>query len=113
MDSLFLLVVLFVLCIVVSVLGAILLFFIRNRRLQNGIFFALACWAFFISYLNAVSIPMAYMGQQMLAWVFGFLSAAAMLLRYAGKKESRYAISNILVTISIVSSALGVFLFIQ
>ena len=113
MNSLFVLVVLFVACIVVSIFGAILLFFIRNKKVQNGIFFALSCWAFFISYLNAISIPMIYMGQQMLAWVFGFLSAAALLFRYAGKKESRYTASNILVTVSIVSSALGVFLFMQ
>ncbi len=113
MDSLFILIVLFVACIVVSILGAILLFFIQNKRIQNGIFFALSCWAFFISYLKAISIPMAYMGQQMLAWIFGFFAAAALLLRYAGKKESRYMVSNILVTVSIVSSALGVFLFMQ
>ena len=113
MDSLFTLVVLFVLCIVVSILGAILLFFIRNRKIQNAVFFALSCWSFFISYVNAISIPMVYMGQQMLAWIFGFLSAAALLLRYAGKKESRFVISNILVTVSIVSSALGVLLFVQ
>ena len=113
MNSLFVLVVLFVACIVVSIFGAILLFFIRNKKVQNGIFFVLSCWAFFISYLNAISIPMAYMGQQMLAWIFGFLAAAALLLRYAGKKESRYIASNILVTISIVSSALGLFLFMQ
>ena len=113
MDSLFILVVLFVICIVVSIFGAILLFFIRNRKIQNGIFFALSCWAFFISYVNAISIPMVYMGQQMLAWSFGFFAAFALLIRYAGKKENRYTVSNILVTVSIVSSALGVFLFMQ
>ncbi len=113
MDSLLVLVVLFVACIVISLLGAVLLFFIRNRKVQNTIFFALSCWAFFISYLNATSIPMVYIGQQMLAWIFGFFSAAALLLRYAGKKESRYIASNILVTISIVSSAMGLFLFME
>ena len=85
MDSLFILVILFVTCIVVSILGAVLLFFIRNRRIENGIFFALSCWALFISYLNAICIPKAYMGQQMLAWIFGFFAAVGLLLRYAGK----------------------------
>ena len=56
---------------------------------------------------------MLYLGQQMLAWIFGFLAAFALLIRYAGKTDRRYAVSNILVTISIVSSALGVFLFVQ
>lgn len=113
MDSLFILVLLFVICIVVSILGAILLFFIRNRKIQNAIFFALSCWAFFISYVNAISIPMLYMGQQMLAWIFGFFAAFALLIRYAGKAEKRYTISNILAMVSIVSSALGAFLFMQ
>lgn len=113
MDLLFVLVLLFVACMVVSILGSILLFFVRNRKIQNAIFFALACWAFYISYVNAISIPMVYMGQQMLAWIFGFVSAFSLLIRYAGKTEKRYIISNILVTISIVSSALGVFLFMQ
>lgn len=113
MDSLFVLVLLFVVCIVVSVLGTILLFFVPNRKIQNSIFFALTCWAFFISYVNAISIPMVYMGQQMLAWILGLLSAFALLIRYAGKAERRYTVSNVLVTASIVSSALGVFLFRQ
>lgn len=113
MDAMFVLVLLFVVCMVVSILGAILLFFIRNRKIQNAIFFVLCCWAFFVSYVNAVSIPMLYLGQQMLAWIFGFLAAFALLIRYAGKNDRRYAVSNILVTISIVSSALGVFLFVQ
>lgn len=113
MNLLFFLVGLFVACIIVSILGAILLFFVHNQKVQNKIFFALACWAFFISYLNAISIPVLYMGQQMLAWIFGFLAAIALLMRYAGKTEKRYTASNILVTISLVSSALGVFLFMQ
>ncbi len=113
MDLLFVLVLLFVVCIVVSILGSILLFFVWNRKIQNAIFFALACWAFFISYVNAISIPMIYIGQQMLSWIFGFMSAVALLIRYAGKTGKRYIVSNILVTVSIVSSALGVFLFMQ
>lgn len=113
MDLLFVLVILFVVCIIVSMVGAILLFFIQNRKIQNTIFFALACWAFFNSYVNAVSIPMIYMGQQMLAWIFGFVSAISLLIRYAGKSEERYTVSNILLTTSIVSSALGVFLFMR
>ncbi len=113
MDSLFILVLLFVVCIVVSILGAILLFFVPNRKIQNAIFFTLACWAFFISYVNAISIPMVYMGQQMLAWILGFLSAFALLIRYAGKTKKRFTVSNVLVTVSIISSALGVFLFMR
>ena len=113
MDLLFILVVLFAICIVVSILGTILLFFIQNRKIQNVIFFVLACWAFFISYVNAVSIPMLHMGSQLLAWAFGFLSAFALLIRYAGKTEKRYIVSNVVVTISVISSALGVFLFMQ
>lgn len=68
---------------------------------------------FFISYINAISIPMVYMGQQILAWIFGFVSAFSLLTRYAKKMEKRYIISNILVTISIASSALGIFLFMR
>ena len=113
MDLLFVLVLLFIVGMVVSILGTILLFSVRNRKLQNTIFFVLSCWAFFISYVNAISIPVVYMGQQMLAWIFGFLSAAALLIRYAGKTEKRYLVSNLLVTISVVSSGLGVFLFMQ
>lgn len=113
MDLLFISVFLFIACIVISILGSILLFFVQNRKIQNVIFFALACWAFFISYINAISISIVHMGQQMLAWILGFVSAFSLLIRYAGKTEKRYTVSNILVMISIVSSALGVFLFIQ
>ena len=113
MDLLFVFVLLFVVCIVVSILGAILLFFVRNRKIQNIIFFVLACWSLILSYANAASIPVLYMGQQLLAWMFGFLSVAALLIRYAGKTEKRWLISNVLVTVSIVSSGVGVFLFMQ
>lgn len=113
MDLLFILVVLFIACIVVSILGTILLFFVQHQKIQNKIFFALACWAFFISYLNAISIPILYMGQQMIAWIFGFLAAIALLIRYAGKQEKRYMTSNILLSASVAASSLGVFLFMQ
>ncbi len=113
MTLLFHLILLFVACVVVSILGAILLFFVHNQKMQNAIFVVLGGWAFVISYVNAISIPMVYVGQQMLAWIFGFLAAVALLIRYAGKTHKRYLVSNVLVTISLVSSALGMFLFMQ
>ena len=111
MDPLIFLVILFIICIVVSIIGVFLLFFIQTRKIQNVVFFILACWALYMSYKNASAIPMNYIGEQMIAWSFGFLAAIALLMRYAGRTENRYIISNVMVTISVVSSVLGIFLF--
>ncbi len=110
MDLLFFSVLLFIVCIVASIIGVFFLFCIQTRKIQDVVFFILACWALYISYRNASSIPMNHMGQQMLGWAFGFLAAIALLLRYAGKTEARYRISNVMVALSIVSSVLTLFL---
>ncbi len=110
MDLLIFSIILFIICTVASLIGVFLLFLIQTRKIQNVVFFILACWALYISYMNASTIPISHIGQQMLGWAFGFLAAIALLLRYAGKTEARYRISNVMVALSIVSSVLTLFL---
>ena len=110
MDLLIFSVILFIVCIAASIIGVFLLFLMQNKRMQNVVFFVLACWALYISYLNASTLPIDHIGQQLLGWLFGFVAAVALLLRYAGKTEARYPISNVMVALSTVFSVLCLFL---
>ena len=109
MNALGALLIMFVVMVVVSFLGILFLFLSNNRKLQNGVFFFLACWGMLLSWMNATSGPSNYISRQLLAWAIGFIAVIAMLIRYAGHSENRFKYSNILVSLSIVSSVLTMF----
>lgn len=107
MNSLGALLIMFVVMIVISFLGIIFLFLSKNKSLQNGIFFFLACWGMLLSWINATSGPSNYIGRQLFAWALGFIAVIAMLIRYAGQSENRFKYSNILVTLSVVLTVMS------
>ncbi len=90
---------LFIFILVVSVLGISLIFILKNQKIKNVLFYFLAIWSMFIAYLNATSLPTNYMVQQIIAWLFGFISIIAIIIKI--KKTEETNIPYILVTISI------------
>ena len=109
MNALGALLIMFVVMVVVSFLGILFLFLSNNKKIQNGVFFFLACWGMLLSWMNATSGPSNYISRQLLAWAIGFIAVIAMLIRYAGHSENRFPYSNILVSLSVVLSVLTMF----
>ncbi|EOU1682416.1 hypothetical protein QTH11_02130 [Clostridium perfringens] len=99
------LLIFFVFILVISILGISLLFFLKNRKIKNVLFYFLAVWSILIAYLNASSLPTNYLGQQIMAWLFGSISIIAIIINL--KKTGETNIPYILVTISVF---LGIFM---
>lgn len=99
------LLIFFVFILVISILGISLLFFLENRKIKNVLFYLLAVWSILIAYLNASSLPTNYLGQQIMAWLFGSISIIAIIINL--KKTGETNIPYILVTISVF---LGIFM---
>ena len=100
------LLVLSVFILVVGILGISLLFFLKNRKLKNVVFYFLVIWSMqLIACLNATGLPTNYIVQQIIAWLFGSISIIAIIIKV--KKTGETNIPYILVTISVL---LGIFM---
>ncbi|GAA0118220.1 hypothetical protein ACV3P7_00220 [Clostridium perfringens] len=91
------LLVLSVFILVVGILGISLLFFLKNRKLKNVVFYFLVIWSMLIACLNATSLPTNYIGQQIIAWLFGSISIIAIIIKVKkirGNKYSLYICNN-------------------
>ena len=91
------LLILSVFILVLSILGISLLFFLKNSKLKNVVFYFLVIWSILIAYLNATSLPTNYIVQQIIAWLFGSISIIAIIIKVKktrGNKYSLYTCNN-------------------
>ncbi|MDT7932442.1 hypothetical protein [Clostridium perfringens] len=61
------LLVLSVFILVVGILGISLLFFLKNRKLKNVVFYFLVIWSMLIACLNATGLPTNY---SLVIWIY-------------------------------------------
>lgn len=110
LDSLGALVITFMVMSLVSVVGVVLMYLTKNEKVKKGFFYFLAIWGMIVAYCNVLSTPEYMTGSIVLAWVWGGLSVAALLIQLATKKENRFKIARILVTISVVVGMIDCFM---
>lgn len=111
MGALGALVILFVVMIVISAIGILLMFLCKNEQLAKGVFYFLCIWGMLIAGLNVYGIPEEWIGEIVLACGFGVLSVIALLLQLCLKAEKRFMIAKILVTVSVIAGLIHCFLF--
>lgn len=84
--------ILFVILCAVSILGAVLLLLAKSERGKSIALYLLSIWGMAIAVISATSLPRNEVGQQIIAWGFGFLAVAAVILHIrAGSKGMQYA----------------------
>jgi len=110
MDSLALLVITFMVMSLVSVVGVILLYAVKNEKFKKGMFYFLAIWGMIIAYCGVLSTPEYMLGEIIISWMLGGLSAVALLIQLCMKNEKRFQIARILVTISVAAGLVNCFL---
>ena len=76
--------ILFVILCAVSILGAVLLLLAKSERGKSIALYLLSIWGMAIAVISATSLPRNEVGQQILAWGFGFLAVAAVILHIRG-----------------------------
>ncbi|HJD45896.1 MAG TPA: hypothetical protein H9909_03555 [Candidatus Mediterraneibacter norfolkensis] len=106
-----LLVISFVAISVISIIGLALMYLLKNERAKAGIFYFLSIWGMAIAVLSAMSLPSNWMAQQLIAWGFGILSAAGLIVHLKSSSGSGRMAAYALVTVSVIGGVLKMFIF--
>ena len=110
-DPLALLVIVFIAMSIVSIVGVVLLYLSKSKKVKKGIFYFLAVWGMIIAYCNVSSIPIYMTGEIILAVGLGLLSVMAIVIHLFSKSEKKFGITKVLVTLSVVAGMVDCFLF--
>ncbi|MGI5958517.1 MAG: hypothetical protein ACOX60_11760 [Massiliimalia sp.] len=95
---------------VVSGLGLAFLYLVKNEQVKKVLFYVLAAWGMLISIVSATSLPSNWIGSQMVAWLFGVLSIAGIIVHVKADSPKKYLAARLLVTASIVLGIAKMFL---
>lgn len=105
-----LIVVSFVAISVISIIGLALMYLLKNERAKAGVFYFLSIWGMIIAVLSATSLPSNWIAQQLIAWGFGILSAAGLIVHLKCPSASGRTAAYILVTVSVIGGVLKMFI---
>lgn len=110
LDPLGALVITFFVMSIISIIGIILMYVVRNEKVQKGFFYFLAIWGVIIAYCGVLSTPDLWLERIVASWALGALGVVALLIQLCMKKENKFKIAKILVTISVVAGMVNCFL---
>lgn len=95
---------------VISILGLLLMYLIKNERAKTAVFYCMSVWGMAVAAISATSLPSNFTAEQLVAWGLGFLSVIGLIVHTkTGTKNLRLA-SYILVTISVIAGIAKLFL---
>ena len=110
MDPLGLLVITFFVMSIISVAALVLIHFLKNEKIKNGLLYFLSVWGVIIAYCGVRSTPLYMMDQILITVAIGVLSVIAFLMQKFSKKENKFQIARILVSISVVAGMIDCFM---
>lgn len=110
LDSLGALVITFFAMSFISIIGVILLFFLKNEKVKKGLLYFLGLWGLVIAYCNIQTVVTYSTAGLLIAGGLGVLAIAGVLISLLGKGENRFKIAQILVTISVFAGMIDTFL---
>ncbi|MBM6855199.1 hypothetical protein H6B11_13755 [Mediterraneibacter glycyrrhizinilyticus] len=96
---------------VISIIGLALLYLLKKERAKAGVFYFLSIWGMAVAVISAMSTPSNRMSQQLIAWGFGILSAAGLMVHLKGSSASSRMTAYVLVTVSVIGGVLKMFIF--
>ena len=100
------LLIIFIALAVAVGLGVTFLFLAKNKKVQTVLFYFVAILGMIIAMMSATSYPSNYVIPQVIAWVFGFLAIAGIVI-----KNKDATLAKWLVTLSAVLGLLQLFFF--
>ena len=106
-----LLMILFIGMSVISGLGILFLYLIKDAQRKKRVLYLLAVWGMIIAVMSATSLPSNFLASQFIAWSIGLLSVVGLLVHVKAKTKSQYNVAYLLVTISVVAGMIKLFMF--
>ena len=110
MNSLDLLIIVFMAMTVVSLLAICLMFLVKHPTVKKIAFYFLALFGMAVAVLNHLMTPFTFPGELAIGWGLGGLSVAALLMSLLGKSEKVTKAAPILVAVSVVAGMLNAFI---
>ena len=101
--------VLFAAVSVVSVLGILLLFLLKEEKGQKICLYIMGAWGMCIAAFHGLSLPGNWIGGQIAAWGLGLMSAAGIVVCAGAEGEGKRQLASILVAVSIAGGVLRLF----
>lgn len=111
LTSLDLLFIVFIGTIIVGFLALFLMFFPRNKTLNNIAFFFAAALGAVLGIINYLTTPGLYTGEIFIGWIFATVSVLAVLIELLSKNKNKYVISRILVIVSVLAGTWNAFVY--
>ena len=108
MDPLGALVITFYVMSIISIAGVVLLYMSKNEKLKKGMFYFLSAWSVVVAYCGVLGSGF-FISDGLSSMVFGALGVAGLLIQLISKKEDKFKIARILVTISVVAGMIDCF----
>lgn len=110
MDPLGALVVTFFVMSIISIAGIVLLYQSKNEKLKKGLLYFFTAWSLVVAYCGILISDGFYFANGWIAVVLGALGIVGLLIQLISKKENKFQIARILVTISVVAGMVNCFL---
>ncbi|MDD6435463.1 MAG: hypothetical protein PUF77_03615 [Clostridiales bacterium] len=76
-----LLLVLFMVMSVISVIGTVLMFLLKENKWQKAVFYFMSVWGMVVAWMAADSYPTNFIRNQLIAWAFGALAVIAIFVQ--------------------------------
>lgn len=110
MDPLGALVITFFAMSIISIAAVALMYLGKNEKLKKGLFYFLGGWGVVVAWCGILITGGYVFSEGLPAMVFGVLSIIALLIQRISKKENKFQIARVLVTISVVAGMINCFI---
>ena len=111
MDPLGALVITFFVMSIISILAVVLLHTLKNEKFKKIILYFLSVWSIIIAYCGILSTPFYMSGERFITVAIGALAVVGILVWKLSKKENKFKIASILVSVSVVAGMVDCFLW--
>ena len=110
LNSLDALVITFFAMSFISILGVILMFFIKNEKWKKRTFYGLSIWGVVVAFCNMQTYFSYMIGDIVVAVLLGFLAVAAVLIQKFSKKAYCLKAAQAMTVASVVAGIIHTFL---
>ena len=112
LNSLDALIIVFIAMAVLSIIGVVLQFAVRNEKIQKVSFYFAAALGAVLGIFKYLSTPLTglYTGQIVIGFGLAALAIAAVVLQLVKKDEKSFKLAKILVAVSVIGGMISTFM---
>ena len=110
MDPLTALVVTFFVMSIISIISLVALHFLKNEKVKKGLLYFLSAWGIIVAYCGVLATPPYMIAEILITVAIGAMAIGAALLARFSKKENKFQIASIMVTLSVVAGMIDCFI---